>query len=205
MSGVSASQISLIVGLGNPGREYEGTRHNVGFDASLAFMAALPVSFKRKERFNSVYWEGRFRGRNLLVQQPLTFMNLSGKAVAALALSKKILPSGIIVLHDDMDLPLGKIRIRKGGGSAGHRGIESLIEQLGTAKFSRLRIGIGRARAETVDYVLAEFEKDEQVILDEVFKTSVDALILSLTRGVGYAMNCFNSINHEQDKNNKSG
>ncbi len=199
MSGES-SQISMIVGLGNPGREYEGTRHNVGFDATSAFMASLPVSFKKKEKYNSVYWEGRFKGRNLLVQHPLTFMNLSGKAVAALARTKKILPSEIIVVYDDMDLPLGKIRIRKSGSSAGHRGVESLIENLESSKFPRLRIGIGRARAETIDYVLAKFEKDEQQILDEVFKASVDALTLSLTRGVGYAMNSFNSINHEQDK-----
>ena len=199
MSG-EAGQISLIVGLGNPGREYEETRHNVGFDTTLAFMASLPVSFNKKEKYNSVYWEGRFKGRNLLVQHPLTFMNLSGKAVAALVRTKKILPSEIIVVYDDMDLPLGKIRIRKSGSSAGHRGVESLIENLGSSKFSRLRIGIGRARTETIDYVLAKFEQDEQPILDEVFKTSINALTLSLTRGVGYAMNSFNSINHEHDK-----
>jgi len=204
MSGTS-SQISLIVGLGNPGQEYEGTRHNVGFDTTSAFMASLSVSFSKKEKYNSVYWEGRFKGRNLLVQHPLTFMNLSGKAVAALARTKEILPSEIIVVYDDMDLPLGKIRIRKSGSSAGHRGVESLIEHLGTSKFPRLRIGIGRARTETIDHVLAKFETNEQLILDEVFKSSIDALTLSLTRGVGYAMNSFNSINHEQDENNKSG
>jgi len=204
MSGES-SQISMIVGLGNPGQEYEGTRHNVGFDVTSAFMASLPVSFKKKEKYSSVYWEGRFKGRNLLVQHPLTFMNLSGKAVAALARTKKIIPSEIIVVYDDMDLPLGKIRIRKSGSSAGHRGAESLIENLESSKFSRLRIGIGRSQTETIDYVLAKFEKDEQQILDEVFKASINALTLSMTRGVGYAMNNFNSINHEQDKNNKSG
>ncbi len=199
MSGIS-SQISLIVGLGNPGKEYEGTRHNVGFDTTSAFMASLPVSFNKKEKYSSVYWEGRFKGRNLLVQHPLTFMNLSGKAVAALARAKEILPSEVMVVYDDMDLPLGKIRIRKSGSSAGHRGVESLIENLGTSKFSRLRIGIGRTQAETIDYVLAKFETDEKRILDEVFKASVNALTLSLTRGVGYAMNSFNSISHEQDK-----
>lgn len=203
MSGMS-NQISLIVGLGNPGLEYEKTRHNVGFDATSAFMTSLAASFKKKDKYNSVYWEGRFKGRNLLIQHPHTFMNLSGKAVAALAGKKEILPSEIIVVYDDMDLPLGKIRIRKSGSSAGHRGVESLIEHLGTSKFSRLRIGIGRARAETIDYVLAKFEADEQLVLDEVLKASVDALTLSLTRGVGYAMNKFNSINHEQEKTNKA-
>ena len=203
MSGTS-NQISLIVGLGNPGLEYENTRHNIGFDISSAFMKSLSVRFKEKNKYSSVYWEGRFKGRNLLVQHPQTFMNLSGKAVAALARNKEILPSEIIVVYDDMDLPLGKIRIRKSGSSAGHRGVESLIEHLGTSKFSRLRIGIGRSQAETIDYVLAKFEADEQLILDEVLKASVDALTLSLTRGVGYAMNNFNSINHEQEKTNKS-
>ncbi|MBU8902077.1 MAG: aminoacyl-tRNA hydrolase [Victivallales bacterium] len=203
MSGLS-NQISLIVGLGNPGLEYEKTRHNVGFDATSAFMTSLGVNFSKQDKYNSVYWEGRFKGRNLLVQHPHTFMNLSGKAVAALARNKEILPAEIIVVYDDMDLPLGKIRIRKSGSSAGHRGVESLIEHLGTAKFSRLRIGIGRAQAETVDYVLAKFETDEQVVLDEVLKASINALTLSLTRGVGYAMNNFNSINHEQEKTNKA-
>jgi len=204
MSGIS-NQISLIVGLGNPGLEYKNTRHNVGFDVTSAFISSLAGSFSKKNKYSSVYWEGRFKGRNLLIQHPQTFMNLSGKAVAALARKKEILPSEIIVVYDDMDLPLGKIRIRKSGGSAGHRGVESLIEHLGTSKFSRLRIGIGRASDETIDYVLAKFEADEQPTLDEVFKSSIDALTLSLTRGVGYAMNNFNSINHEQDiSNNKS-
>lgn len=203
MNGAS-NQISLIVGLGNPGLEYENTRHNVGFDVSSAFMTSLAVSFNKKDKYNSVYWEGRFKGRNLLVQHPRTFMNLSGKAVAALARNKEILPSEIIVVYDDMDLPLGKIRIRKSGSSAGHRGVESLIEELGTSKFSRLRIGIGRSRTGTIDHVLSKFEADEQLILDEVFKASVDALTLSLTRGVVYAMNSFNSINHEPENNNKS-
>ena len=203
MSGIS-NQISLIVGLGNPGLEYENTRHNVGFELTSAFMKSLTVSFNRKEKYNSVYWEGRFKGRNLLIQHPQTFMNLSGKAVAALAGNKKILPSEIIAVYDDMDLPLGKIRIRKSGSSAGHRGVESLIEYLGTSTFPRLRIGIGRAKAGTIDHVLSKFDTDEQVILDEVLKAGVDALTLSLTRGVAYAMSSFNSISHEQDKNNKS-
>ena len=203
MSGIS-NQISLIVGLGNPGLEYENTRHNVGFELTSAFMKSLTVSFNRKEKYNSVYWEGRFKGRNLLIQHPQTFMNLSGKAVAALAGNKKILPSEIIAVYDDMDLPLGKIRIRKSGSSAGHRGVESLIEYLGTSAFPRLRIGIGRAKAGTIDHVLSKFDTDEQVILDEVLKAGVDALTLSLTRGVAYAMSSFNSISHEQDKNNKS-
>ncbi len=203
MSGIS-NQINLIVGLGNPGLEYKNTRHNVGFELTSAFMESLAVSFNKKEKYNSVYWEGRFKGRNLLIQHPQTFMNLSGKAVAALAGKKKILPSEIIVVYDDMDLPLGKMRIRKSGSSAGHRGVESLIENLGTSAFPRLRIGIGRARTGVVDHVLSKFDTDEQAILEEVLKSGVDALTLSLTRGVAYAMNSFNSINHEQDKNNKS-
>jgi len=203
MSGTS-SQISLIVGLGNPGLEYKNTRHNVGFELTSAFMKSLAVSFSRKEKYNSVYWEGRFKGRNLLIQHPQTFMNLSGKAVAALAGKKEILPSEIIAVYDDMDLPLGKMRIRKSGSSAGHRGAESLIECLGTSAFPRLRIGIGRTQAGAVDHVLSTFDADEQAILDEVLKAGVDALTLSLTRGVAYAMNSFNSISHERDENNKS-
>ena len=200
MNGMSTSQISLIVGLGNPGREYEGTRHNVGFQVTAAFMKSLPSGFNKKEKYNSVYWEGRFKGRNLLVQHPQTFMNLSGKAVAALAGAKGIAPSEIIVAYDDMDLPLGKIRIRKSGSSAGHRGVESLIEYLGTSSFPRLRIGIGRPAAESIEHVLAEFGDDEKPVFDEILKMSVDALTLSLTRGVGHAMNTFNSISREPEK-----
>ncbi|MDD5596982.1 MAG: aminoacyl-tRNA hydrolase [Victivallaceae bacterium] len=205
MNGMSASQINLIVGLGNPGREYEGTRHNVGFQVTAAFMKSLPSVFNRKEKYSSVYWEGRFKGRNLLVQHPLTFMNLSGKAVAALAEARGISPSEIIVAYDDMDLPLGKIRIRKSGSSAGHRGVESLIEYLGTSHFPRLRIGIGRPAAGSIDHVLAEFEDDEKPVLDEILKVSVDALTLSLTRGVGHAMNSFNSISREPEKTTNPG
>jgi PTH1 family peptidyl-tRNA hydrolase len=200
MSGTPSSQISLIVGLGNPGREYEGTRHNVGFQVTAAFMKSLPFNFNRKEKYSSVYWEGRFKGRNLLVQHPLTFMNLSGKAVAALAEAKEIAPAEIIVVYDDMDLPFGKIRIRRSGSSAGHRGVESLIEHLGTSRFPRLRIGIGRPPAGSIDHVLAEFTDDEQPVLEEVLKVSLDALTLSLTRGVGHAMNSFNSISREPEK-----
>ena len=131
-------------------------------------------------------------------------MNLSGKAVAALARKNEILPSEIIVVYDDMDLPLGKIRMRKNGSSGGHRGVESLIKELGSAKFPRLRIGIGRARKGTIDHVLSAFSEDEQMIFDKVMKTCVDALTLSLARGVGNAMNKFNSISHEPDNNDEN-
>jgi PTH1 family peptidyl-tRNA hydrolase len=204
MDGMSDRQIKLVVGLGNPGNEYEKTRHNAGFEVTSALVSSLPGNFNRKEKFNSVYWEGRFRGRNIIVQHPHTFMNLSGKAVAALARKNEILPSEIIVVYDDMDLPLGKIRMRKNGSSAGHRGVESLIEELGSTKFPRLRIGIGRAQNGTIDHVLSAFSEDEQMIFDKVVKTCVDALTLSLVRGVGNAMNKFNSISHEPDSSNES-
>ena len=204
MSGMTEKQIKLIVGLGNPGSEYEKTRHNAGFEVTSALINSLPGNFDKKDKFNSVYWEGRFRGRKIVVQHPHTFMNLSGKAVAALARKNEILPSEIIVVYDDMDLPLGKIRMRKNGSSGGHRGVESLIKELGSAKFPRLRIGIGRARKGTIDHVLSAFSEDEQMIFDKVMKTCVDALTLSLARGVGNAMNKFNSISHEPDNNDEN-
>ena len=200
MSGIADKQIKLIVGLGNPGREYEKTRHNAGFDVTSELISSLPGNFNKKEKFNSIYWEGRFRGRNIIVQHPHTFMNLSGKAVAALARKNDIQPSEIVVVYDDMDLPLGKIRMRKNGSSGGHRGVESLIEELGSAKFPRLRIGIGRAQKGTIDHVLSAFSEEEQMVFDKVVKTCVDALTLSLARGIGNAMNKFNSISHEPDR-----
>ncbi|MDD5728638.1 MAG: aminoacyl-tRNA hydrolase [Victivallales bacterium] len=201
MNGTTDREIRMIVGLGNPGREYQKTRHNAGFEVTSALLSSLPGNFKQKEKYDSIYWEGRFRGRNITIQQPQTFMNLSGKAVAALAAKKAVTPAEIVVVYDDMDLPLGRLRIRRNGSSAGHRGVESIITEFGSSAFPRLRIGIGHAPEGTIDHVLSGFTADEEAIFGEVLKTCVDALTLSLVRGIGCAMDEFNGISREQDDN----
>jgi PTH1 family peptidyl-tRNA hydrolase len=190
----SHENLSLIVGLGNPGKEYQHTRHNVGFDVIDALLKKLPGTFSRSEKCNSIFWEGRFRGRKLVLQQPTTFMNLSGKAVAPLAARYNIAPSQIMLVYDDMDLPLGKIRIRKSGSSAGHNGVQSVIESLNTPKLARIRVGIGRLeRKQHIDHVLGGFSEAEADILAKVMDMSVEALLVSLSRGITTAMNTFNS------------
>lgn len=161
-------RIRLIVGLGNPDSKYEGTRHNAGFMFAERLLTKLPRSFQRIHGFQSYYWKGTYAGAPLIVQTPLTYMNLSGEAVAPLMRSEGIAPDEVLAVHDDMDIPLGRIRIRKGGGSARHNGIKSLIEQIGSEGFHRMRIGVGHAesRGDVIDYVLSEFSEEERKVFD---------------------------------------
>ena len=190
---LSKSNIKLIAGLGNPGKEYEGTRHNAGFEALDKLLAILPGSFKRFEGFSSIYWKGRFKGQTLFIQKPMTYMNLSGKAVSAIMRRNNITPEELLLIYDDVDLPPGRLRIKKDGGSAGHNGAESVIQEIGSSKFARLRIGIGRSSENgQIDHVLSEFSGDEKKLLDKVCARSAEAAKLILCRGVTDAMNEFN-------------
>ncbi len=189
------AQIRLLIGLGNPGSEYVGTRHNIGFETVYALLNKLPAKFVERNKFNSVLWEGRFRGRMLMLQLPQTFMNLSGKAVAKIVADTGLNPSEMMVIYDDMDLPLGKIRVRERGSSGGHRGVDSIINALETMEFPRLRLGIGRIDHNIeVDYVLSRFTGEEQLLKDAVVVHAVKALLCSLSRGVIEAMTCFNGV-----------
>jgi peptidyl-tRNA hydrolase, PTH1 family len=203
---VADSSLKLIVGLGNPGTEYEGTRHNAGFDVVEKLLKTLPGTFKMVHAFSGYYWQGRCRGRNLFIQKPLTYMNLSGRAVAPLMRKGEIQPEEILLVFDDMDLPLGKIRLRKGGGgSGGHNGVESVIKETGSSNFSRLRIGIGKTDGpDQKDHVLSKFNDSENEIYQKVIDKSVEATKLALYRGVGAAMNEYNGLfieNESDDKN----
>lgn len=193
--GSNETAIRLAVGLGNPDPEYAATRHNAGFMLIDRFLAKAPKSFEKSFVHQSWIWRGSYAGKALLLQKPMTYMNLSGDAVAGLARSEGIRPEEILIVHDDMDLPLGRIRIRKSGGSGGHNGIKSVIERLGSESFCRMRIGIGRAQAKSgvVDYVLSPFDGDEAEILDRTLAGATDALILALRRGVATAMNRCNA------------
>ncbi len=188
----------LIVGLGNPEIQYEGTRHNIGFQIIDKALSGIPKIKEVVHKFESFYWELNFRNKKYYFQKPLTYMNLSGKAVAKFAKKHNIEPKNILVIYDDLDLALGQIRIRKQGGAGGHNGVKSLIEELGTEKFNRLRFGIGRPNSsEQVDFVLSKFAEDEIKDVDESVQRSFEAIKFSLVSGIEATMNKFNKNNNK--------
>jgi PTH1 family peptidyl-tRNA hydrolase len=198
----SVSQVRpsrLIVGLGNPGQGFSGNRHNVGFMSVNHLAKAHGMRFDRSKSESRVA-EGEIGGISVMLARPQTFMNLSGKAVEGLMHKLKLTPDDIIVIHDDLDLPLGRIRIRKGGSSGGHNGIRSIIAEIGTEDFVRLRIGIGRpdrsdaavARTHDVkDHVLGDFAGDERSTIEATIPRVIEAVECLLTEGLVQAMNRF--------------
>jgi len=183
----------LIVGLGNPGRKYAQTRHNIGFMAVDGLIKRYPVQ-KEIRRFNTLFGEATIDGHAVLLAKPQTFMNSSGEAVAAIAHWFKIPVDHIIVIYDDLDLPVGKLRIRPGGSSGGHRGIQSIIDHLGSSDFCRVRIGIGRPYPgrDAVDHVLERFTADEEIDIANAIDSASDAIVHLLDHSVTEAMNVFN-------------
>lgn len=190
--------MKLIIGLGNPGEKYENTRHNVGFLTVDGFQSTVDgfENWKINKKFNAEIAEGKIGGEKIILMKPQTFMNNSGQAVAAAAHFYKIKPADILVIHDDIDLPLGKIRIKKDGSSGGHRGVESIIVSLGSENFIKLKIGVApETRPKNFDaanFVLKKFSKAESKKLVEVIKKATDAADMILTDGVQNAMNKFN-------------
>lgn len=183
----------IVVGLGNPGRRYQGTRHNIGF----------AVADEVARRGQAVFESGRGEtltariGRGpaaLLVVKPLTMMNLSGEAVAAVAGFYKVDPSAMLVAADDVNLPLGRLRLRAGGTAGGHNGLKSIIGCLGTEEFPRLRVGVGRGdpRRDLADHVLAVFDGDEREEVDRAIARAADAVETFLAEGIEAAMNRYN-------------
>jgi len=188
--------VKLISGLGNPTRKYRMTRHNIGFLAIDKIAEALSVKFK-KNSFSSLTGKGSFGSEKIILLKPLTFMNLSGEAIAPFARKKRIKPEEIIVICDDINLDLGEIRIRKSGGSGGHNGLKSIIEKLGTNQFQRMRIGIGSEETGDRDlsnYVLEEFGKREFGLIDKVLDAASEAIKTYLAEGIDIAMTRFNNI-----------
>ena len=170
------SEIKLIVGLGNPGREYENTRHNAGFWWVDEFARLQKLSFKSETKFHGLTARGLAHGREILLLKPQTFMNVSGRAVVALAQFYKIAPAEMLVVHDELDLPPGVARLKMGGGHGGHNGLKDIIAHLGTKDFWRLRIGIGHPgeRADVVDYVLHEPRREEAELIQHAMQRAQD-------------------------------
>ncbi len=189
------AKIRLIVGLGNPGLEYERTRHNAGFMVIDRILAGFRTgSFVKSQVANSLVFAGNFRGQALVLQKPQTFMNLSGYAVAREVKLLGIDPESILVIYDDMDLPLGTLRLRESGSDGGHNGLKSIISELGVTTFKRLRIGIGRpSQGNTVDYVLSKFENGDAEIFEMVLSAATNAVRMVLTGGMARAMNQYNA------------
>lgn len=162
------SEMRLIVGLGNPGREYEATRHNAGFWWVDEFARAHASGFRTEGKFHGELARAQVNGRELFLLKPLTFMNVSGRAVGAVAQFYRIEPAQMLVAHDELDLPPGSVKLKFGGGHGGHNGLKDIIAHLGTRDFWRLRIGVGHPgeRAEVVNYVLNAARKEEQVLID---------------------------------------
>lgn len=185
--------MKLIIGLGNPGKQYEHTRHNIGFDVIDALADKWGTSLNQM-KFNGMYATvHRPEGKVMLVK-PLTYMNLSGECVRPIMDYFDIDIEDIIVIYDDLDLEIGKLRLRQKGSAGGHNGIKSLIQHLGTQEFNRIRVGISRppANMKVADYVLSKFSKDEQAVVEEAVKKSCDAVETALSKKFLDVMNTFN-------------
>ena len=189
----------LIVGLGNPGAKYDRTRHNIGFEIVEALAKSFPgVSLAKNKRFQGIAGELRSGGERIILLKPTTYMNKSGQSVRAVLDWYKLAPEQVLVIYDDMDLPVGRLRMRLSGGAGGHNGMKSIISHLGTKAFPRLRVGIGATEkggdrdGAVVSHVLGRFAPEDRKIVDAVIPMSVDAIDLSLRKGVERSMNLYN-------------
>ncbi len=181
----------LIVGLGNPGREYEKTRHNVGFTALdyLAYDANINVS---KIKFKGIYGDGIIGGEKCILLKPQTYMNLSGESVREASEYFKIEPNKIIVLYDDVDIDPGRVKIRPKGSAGGHNGIKSIIYQLSSEDFTRVRFGVGKAEHNMVNHVLGKFSEEDGVKVSDAIRKLPEIINIIVKQGVNEAMNKFN-------------
>ena len=193
--------MKLVAGLGNPGERYRATRHNVGFAVVDGLVARQGLAFETGTA-DALETKWRVAGDVVLLVKPLTFMNVSGEAVAALCRYYRIGAPDILIVCDDVNLPLGRLRIRANGSEGGHNGLRSIAEHLGTIEYARLRIGVGRgdARRDLSDHVLARFASDEQTAIDAAVGRSLDAVEMWVERGTEPVMNAFNRAPEESQE-----
>lgn len=190
----------LLVGLGNPGKEYTLTKHNLGFLVLDELGKRIGIDIK-KSKFQSLYGEGFLEENKIILLKPQTYMNRSGGAVASASEFYKIPTENIIVVHDEMDISLGRIMIKPGGGSAGNNGIKSIISSLGTKDFIRVRVGIGKPgmRTDGASHVLSNFSKAESILVEESIQTASDAVLEIIDNGLQSAMNKYNVKSKNQE------
>lgn len=185
--------MKLIVGLGNPGRRYRGTRHNVGWEVIARLAQRCGIGAEEEEGWAQV-GRGAIGGQRVLLARPQTFVNLSGVAVQDLRRRHRVRSRDVFVIIDDLDLPLGRTRLRARGSAGGHNGLRSVIDALGTEEFPRLRVGIGRPPqgVDPAEFVLTRFAPDEAAALDAALDRAAEAIEVAVTQGLGTAMNRFN-------------
>lgn len=185
--------MKLIVGLGNPTEKYQKTRHNVGFEVidTLVEKYNIPLDVIKHK---GMYGKGKMEGQTVILLKPMTFMNLSGESVSAVAKYYKIPPEDIIVIYDDINLDVGRLRIREKGSAGGHNGIKNIIAHLGTETFPRIRVGVGMKppKMNLADYVLSHFSEDDQALMNQGYERACEALKLLLVDDIPQAMNQFN-------------
>lgn len=183
----------IIVGLGNPGPEYADTRHNIGFHCVDCVAGKHEIRLSRRHR-SALVGEGEIEGLPVVLAKPRTFVNRSGRAVVYLLARYRLSPSELLVVYDDMELPLGKIRLRAGGSAGGHNGIKSIVQEIGTQDFPRLRIGIGRPPADLdpIEYVLGKQDDEDRAAAADAVKLAVTAITSVVADGITVAMNRFN-------------
>lgn len=187
----------IIAGLGNPGSKYENTRHNMGFKAIDAMASEFGIDVNRA-KFKGLIGEGRIGTEKVILLKPQTYMNLSGQSVREIMNFYKIPEEKLIVIYDDFDLPIGSIRVRKSGGPGTHNGMKSVVQELGSRKFPRVRVGIGSSDGSTIQFVIGKVGKDEQQILNEAAEAAASAAADIIRIGIENAMNIHNTRKSEK-------
>lgn len=193
-AGDTAGQAWLVVGLGNPGAEYAGTRHNIGFDVVEELARRMHAGLRTHKRTRALTAEGRLAGQRVVLGKPMTYMNRSGDAVAGLLSFFRIPVDRLVVVHDELDLPLDSLRLKAGGGAGGHNGLKSISASVGTVDYARVRVGIGRppGRMDPAAYVLRRFSAEERKAADLAVQRASDAVEVLVSEGLAKAQNGFN-------------
>ena len=186
--------MKIIVGLGNPGAQYENTPHSVGFEAVDAIAAEIGASWEAKRQFSCLMAKGTFAGLPVMLVKPQTYMNLSGDSVAPVVKYHNATAADLLVIQDDIDLPVGRMRVRKNGSCGGHNGIRNIIERLGTQDFARLKLGVGKDKSDVIAHVLGKFDPTTRKTMDLVVAESVKAAAAILRDGPDRAMNAYNGF-----------
>ncbi len=183
----------VIVGLGNPGKDYAGTRHNIGFEVIYNIADKFSIRLDR-EKFKAIIGEGKIDGEKVMLVMPLTYMNLSGDSVKDILSFYKLTNEDIVIVYDDISLDVGKIRVRSKGSAGGHNGIKNIINKIGTENFKRVRVGVGEKpeKWDLADYVLSRFTKDEDKAIIEAIEKSTEAVEIIVKDGIDKAMNKYN-------------